>query len=233
MAWTRVQSKSGTTTGALTFTVTLTGTPVTGNKILVAVSLSTAGIITLSGVADSAANALTQAFGNHNTGNVWSYLFFYDVPATPHTAFTVSASSGTPEMSVVVVEYSGLLAGSTTAALDGTPASTGISGSATPTGTSPYSSTAANELLVALFCDFGNSATVTVPAGYTSDANSVNTNATADCIFATKNSANGAEANSFTYTPTTGNQWAIGMVAFKLAAGAAAVIPNVNMAVQR
>ena len=61
-------------------------------------------------------------------------------------------------LGLVVQEVSGLLAGNTTAMVDGTPGT--LTGSTTSTGSPTYSSTAANEFLVSAYADIGNGVTV-------------------------------------------------------------------------
>jgi len=222
MAWARVQSKSDatTTTGSPTGTktVTLGSTPVSGNKILVLIAISAGATAsnTVSSVADGNSVALTQAWSKANTNNCWTYLYFYDVPATPSAAITVTYAKqvGTMENAVLVVEFSGLAPGSS---LDGSAAT--ISGSATPSTTAGYTSTVANELLVSGFCDFGGPNNVSL-SGWTLDPNSVNNNGSQDCVLAWRNSTGGAETSD-TWTVGSGDQYAIGTVAFKLAAVAA------------
>lgn len=214
MAWNRVQSKASTVQGTAvsSATVTLTSTPTTGNKIIVGIILSESGTQTVSTVKDGNANSLTQAWTVLNSGNCRSQVYFYDVPASASSAITVTLSATGPEWAFLVQEVSGLLAGNTTACLDGTASTK--TGSATPSGTTGYASTASNEYLTSFFGDFGNSNNVSL-SGWTLDANSINANASCDCVIAYKNSSNGAESDSWTIG--TGDQWAIGTVAFKLA----------------
>lgn len=223
MAWARVQSALKLqTTSATTTVVTLGTTPITGNKIIVSISLSNGNTaLGVSTVKDSNANSLTLVAGPAtNTNNCRTWIYAYDVPATPSTAMTVTWSAAVVDSSVVAQEISGLLAGNTTAMVDGTttPKVGSIVGTASA-GSATYSSTAANEFLVSVFGDFGNSATMGTPSGTTLDTNSVNTNANADCVVAYKNSTGGAETVTWTPTSNSGtDQYAMLTIAFKLAA---------------
>lgn len=216
MAWARVQSKSGTSATATTFTVTLGSTPTVGNKILVYADW---GLGAFTSMKDGNGNSLTAALtpvvqASHGTRGVW----FYDVPATPSTAFTVIIGTGS-DIGMLVQEVSGLAAGNTTAAaVDGTPGS--ISGTASPTGSATYSSTALNEFLTSFYGDDGLGATVTPPGGYTADANNVNTSSLENCLVAYKNSTSGAEAASWSFTGSAG--FTVITLAFKLATTVAA-----------
>lgn len=226
MAWARVQSKSGSTSSGQTVTVTVTTTPVTGNKIIVSVA-NVSSVVPTPTCKDGASTALTQAAISSNaTGLESTVVLFYDVPATPQSAFTVTGHGTSDQISVVVQEISGLLAGNTTACLDSTWGTK--TGSTTATGSPTYTSTAANEYLLTVFGDFGSGATATQPAGYTLDANPINASTFADCCPAYKNSANGSEASSWTYTPTTGDQWALITGAFKLSGGGSPVLNPVT-----
>lgn len=223
MAWNRVQSvgsgySSGTSGTSVTNTWTLGSTPTTGNKIIVVVGMSVANSSSesITSVKDGNANSLTQAWAKANTNNCWCYCYFYDVPATPSTAITIVFSKLTGvalDAAAVVQEISGLTAGNTTACLDGT-AST-HTGTATPSGTSGYASTATNEYLISGFGDFGGPNNVSL-TGWSLDTNSVNNSSTCDAVVAYKNSTGGSESDSWTIG--AGDEWSIGTVAFKVPA---------------
>lgn len=224
MAWAHVQTADNFLSAAGNgFTVTFGTTPTTGNKIIVAVVSTTPGpTIT---VKDGNSNALTQLSSVTNTGLVQALLFAYDVPATPSTTLTISSSNAT--MGAVAQEVSGLLAGNTSAMLDGTPGTTTGSISTGSASGPTYSSTAANEYLVQVFDDFGNSATVSTPSGYTG-MDGENTNAVNNTLIAYKNSTGGSETVSWSSSNSWGgstDQYALIAVAFKLAAGGSSPIP--------
>lgn len=84
MSWSVVQSCVGTTGGSALGTVTATFTTAnvtSGNKIIVAVACASSPAITVTGVADAAANAWTklgtQSFAAFGETNLWAL----DVPA--------------------------------------------------------------------------------------------------------------------------------------------------------
>jgi hypothetical protein len=215
VAWARVQSKNNNVAASTTLTITFTGTPVTGNKI--AVFVTCVNGTTVSTVKDGNLVSLTQGASAVNATNVACYVYFYDVPATPSTTFTVTAS-GSSNLAGDALELSGLLAGNTTACIDGACGT--LSGTTTPAAPT-YSSTLAGEFLFTYFGDWGNTATCTVPSGLTLDTNSINTSANANACVGYGNTSGGSDPTSWSYT-TTGNQWAAFTGAFKLAAGGGA-----------
>lgn len=226
MAWGHVQSaKNVLTTAANSITVTFGTTPTVGNKIIFAttVNFNSSGLTFT--VVDGNSVALTQLVTPvyNATGTVYGTLFAYDVPATPSTTIKLSiATSGSyvSEMGAVAQEISGLLAGNTTAMLDGTVASSSGSVSSGSISGPTYSSTAANEYLAELFFDFGNGATLNTPSGYTG-MDGENSSANADCLIAYKNSTNGSETASWSSSNTWGgsaDDYVLLAAAFKLAA---------------
>lgn len=173
---------------------------------------------------DSNNNSLTLLKTTTNaTNDLFTFLFAYDVPVTPSATVNVAVTPA-KVLSAVMQEVSGLLAGNTTAMLDGAGGST-ASGGASKTGTgaltSPtYSSTASGEYLFTTFSDFGNNATAAAPAGFTIDPNAINTNANANCVVATGTSTGGAESSAWSLTTNSGSDfYCVTTVAFKLAAG--------------
>jgi hypothetical protein len=211
VAWARVQSKSNSSTASTTLTITFTGTPVAGNKV--AVFVSCVNGTTVSTVKDGNLVSLTQGASSVNASNVESSLWFYDVPATPSTTFTVTAS-GSSNLGGDALEVSGLLAGNTTACLDGACGlANGTASPAAPT----YSSTKASEFLFTYFGDWGNSSTCTVPSGLTLDASSINTSANANACVGYGNTSGGSDPTSWSFTAAP-SQWAAFTGAFKLAA---------------
>lgn len=232
MAWARVQSKSATSPNAAP-NVTLASTPVTGNKIVVSFS----GSQSVTACKDGNGNALTLLASTTANSGQKTYLWAYDVPATASKAFNFTISSNVYG-SAVVQEISGLIAGNTTAMLDGTPGTlngTVVSGNIT-TGTPSYTSTAANEYLIAVMGDWGDNATAATPSGYTLDANSVNTSGNANCVVAYKNSTGGADGQGWTETNSGQDQWGIISGAIQLPAGGVASPTSpvvVGQAVQR
>lgn len=233
MAWNVVQSKAvagsiGASGGTLS--VSLTSTPTVGNKILVAVDADSGSVNPTFTVADGNSVSLTSAGSIQNTtGHDATGLFFYDVPATPSKTFTTTVTfAGGGDAAIFAMEVSGLATGNTTgAALDGTAGthSGSITGNGTATGAS-YTSNASNEMLVAVFGDFGNGATANATGGtgsWTTDANSIQASATTTLAVGYKNSNNTAETDNWTITTNSGaDQYALICVAFKLSAAAPA-----------
>lgn len=223
MAWARVQSESSITTGqanGATVALALPSTPTHGNKILAGIAASRQGVaaaISITSVTDSNSVALTQVATAGVTNDNIVGLYFYDVPASPSTPTAtfdakIACANGF-DLTFFLQEVSGLAAGNSTAVLDGTAGTK--SGSATPSGTTGYTSTASNEYLCSFFGDWGNSNNVSmVSGGWTLDTNSVNSNGNADGVLAYKNSTNGAEADS--WTVGSGDEYGIITVAFRL-----------------
>lgn len=231
MAWGFVQSKSASGGGVTTLTATLGSSPVTGHKVIVYVGGVTAqaGTGLTYTVADGNSNALTALNTPVTVTSTFTFaaqVFAYDVPASTSTAFKVtctpSGGASNVNVTILVQEVSGLLAGNTTAMLDGTPGT--HQASASPS-SATYSSTAVNEYLFTFFSDWGTGATATVPSGYTADTNNVAGSSLADNYVGYKNSTNGSEANSWTWN--TSDEVGIITGAFKLAgAGGTTAVPQ-------
>jgi hypothetical protein len=145
-----------------------------------------------------------------------------DVGTMP--TITATFTGATPDNSILIQEVSGLLAGNTTAMVDGTAGtSTGSGGGNT---TSPtYSTTAAGEYLVACFSDNAFTDTVTDPSSpWTSDANNPAGGGVVHVHLSYKNSANGAETGAVFNYSNAGADYSELMVAFKLGGPAGPVI---------
>lgn len=211
MAWGFAQAKSTSTSNyTAPISVTMTSTPTTGNVVIVAVS-SPAG---------SSSQTLTVKDGNSvsvpvltggpyvNGTNVTAGLFAYTVPASPSSTFTLtdSVTGGSP--SFQAMEFSGI-----TTTVDGT---IGHATGSTSPASATYSSSASNRLLVSFFGDWGAGITATVPSGYTAASANINTSSAADNMVGYKNSTGGSETASWTYSPTSGDQWVVVTVAFDL-----------------
>ena len=222
MAWSRLQSASNTVgsgNGTVTFGTNLSA----GSKIIcyICVSVTAGGTNHMTSVAlnDTAVTALTSLAAHQDTADQsWVYLYAVDTPADAvGTKPTITATYGITDFGITILaqEVSGLLAGSTSAMLDGTPAvdSGDTSG---PAATGSYSSNASNEYLVAFYGDPGYGVTVTNSSGYTPDANNVNANSDATVFVDYKNSGQTAESASWALSGTAA--WNTILVAFKLAA---------------
>ena len=161
MAWSRLQSASNSNGGGTSVAQAFTTANLSsGTKIIcfIAVSSATGGTDEMTSVVlnDTAATALTKLVANNHTGNAaWSYLYAVDTPSDAVgtkptvTATWNNAAHASFGLTILIQEVSGLLAGNTSAMLDGTPA-TNSGTSAGPATTGAYSSNASNEYLVAL-----------------------------------------------------------------------------------
>jgi hypothetical protein len=223
MAWSVLQSVSHVATsgnGTVTFS---TANLSSGTKIICAivVNSNTGGSNGMTSVAlnDTAVTALTQLVAYETTsGTSWVYLFAVDTPSDavgtkPTITATWNVTWTNFGLTMLAQEVSGLLAGNTTAMLDGT-AGTASASSTGPATTGSYSSSASNEYLVALYGDPGYGVTVTDSSGYTPDANNVNASPNATLMFDYKNSGHTSESASFALSGTA--QWGTLLVAFNL-----------------
>lgn len=222
MAWSVLQSAGGTSSAGVTsFGVAYsTANLSAGTKLIAAVSVSAGGGGTTSTVKDGAGNSFTKLLAQATGAVAETSLWAIDVPAGDvgsKPTITATISSGNGVFGIVVQEVSGLATGSTLAAMiDGTPG--GVAGNNnTGSGSSPtYSSTAANEYMVALYGDDGGPLTWTKPAALTADPSSVNSNSNTDTAIAYGNSTGGAETATWSLTGTA-TPWATILAAFKLA----------------
>lgn len=218
---TPIQSASTTKTGVTSGSVAFTTSNVSaGNKIVVAIAISSGGSATVSTVKDAAGNSWTLlASKAAAAGGQITYLYALDVPsgdAGTKPTITVTLTGGSADFSVIIQEVPGLLSGNTTAMIDGTTGtSTGNGGSSAVSGA--YSSTASGEYLVAIYGDDGGPETFTVPSGYTLDTSSVNSNSNDDIALAYKSSTGGSETASWGLSGTAAD-WSTLLVAFKVAA---------------
>jgi len=213
------QSRSGTVTSGNP-SVTFTSNLASGGKILAAicVSNSSGGIEPVTAVKDGAGNNLTKLKSVVLTGALFVELWGCDTPAgdvgtKPTITATVSTNFG---VTLLLQEVPGLLAGNTTAMLDGSAAQN--NGTASPATAGSYSSTAAGEYLIGIYGDPGDGVTVSNASGYTADPSNVNANSFATLFVDYKNSTNGAELASWTMSGSATDGWETILVAFKLAA---------------
>jgi hypothetical protein len=229
MAWSRVQSAAGSTSGGVQATLTVSyGSNVSAGNKLIALATTDASGGTPTSVKDGAGNSFTlvgQA-GVSATNAVCVTLWAIDVPAgdagtKPAITYTHSQIG---DMSLLIQEVSGLATGNTLAAMvDGTAGT--ATGTTSPTTSPTYSSTAANEYLVCCFGDnlFGD--TYTDPSGYTADPNNITATTVNHVAICYENSTNGAESGQYSFTGT-GMAYGVILVAFKLAAAAAVPPPG-------
>src|ERR1700734_2172429 len=193
MSWSVVQSASaGFFGGAVTATFT-TSNVSSGSKIIAYVTSDWSDAPT--SVEDAASNAWTLLGSKATTaGSAW--LYGLDVPAgdagtKPAITAAFPSSNG---QAILVEEVSGLLAGNTSAMIDGTPGT--LSGATAATGSPSYSSGAAGELLV---CMYGAATETTAPAalgGWTPDPASTGGSGGGGAVAVEyKNSTGGAETS--------------------------------------
>lgn len=228
MAWSNLQSNSATLDpGAAA--VTYLNNVVSGSKLIAMIATGGSANPQVTAVADGASNQMTnlaRARFNNVAANGELSVWAMDTPAGDVGAkptLTATQTGGNQSFGMVIQEVSGLLAGNTTAMLDGTPVSnTGSIASNGNITMGAYSTTASNEYLLALGGD-NEASTLTwaVPTGsttYTRDAHAVNASVVFNCVPAYGNSTNGAETASFAITGvSTTTPWATIFLAFKLA----------------
>lgn len=202
-----------------------------GTVLLAFVQVNTNNVGSVSTVKDGAGNSFTKIYEfqtvNAVIASVWAMVTpAGDVGIKP----AITATTSNPNAwagGILIQEVSGIQA-----VADGSPAS--VAGTASPTGSPSYSTTAASEYLVAYYADNSTSSstvTWTAPGGYSTDAHSVNGSTTggnqAVCY---KNSTNGAEAGSFTWTTTGTDNTVVVLAAFQLApvvvAGRSLIVPQ-------
>lgn len=228
------ESASGLATSlAATFT---TANLTAGTKIIAAYGFSsstTSPVITT--VRDGALNNLTQlGFLYDTTDVVGAALYAMDTPAGDvgtKPTITLTISSAGMHASALILEVEGLAAGNTLAMLDGGALAVSTHGSTSPMDSAAYSSTAAGEMLLAVFADNGGPMVIAEPWA-TLSPSSVNNNSFADILAAYKDTANTAEGGTGTrwsYSSGTQTQWATLLTAFR-AAGGAPVTVNTQLA---
>lgn len=223
MSWAVLQSGSNTVTsgGNGTFTFS-TANLTSGSKIICWVVVSLSGITEpVTAVKDGSNNALTQlASVPPGVGtNTWVELWAMDTPAGDAGSKPTLTATALPNFGItmLVEEVTGLLAGNTSAMLDGTPATN--TGTNSPATNGAYSSTAVNEFLAGCYGDPGDGVTVSNSTGYTPDTANVNASNFATCFVSYKNSTNGSESASWALSGAATDGWKTILAAFKLAGG--------------
>ena len=219
MAWSVLQSASNSA-DASSITATFSTNLSAGSKIIVSAgSSNSGGIPAISSVTATGSNTLTQ-LAAASAGTARIYLYAMDASGsggsnlvgTKPTITATWASGG--GLGLLIQEVSGLMAGNTSAMIDGTPGT--LTGSTSTTGSPSYTSAAANEYLIACYADIGNGVTVSTAGGWTADAHNVNGSSSSNNMVQYKNSTGGSETNGYTGADTGG--WAIVEVAFLLPA---------------
>jgi hypothetical protein len=227
MAWAWVQGASVASSGNAS--LAYTNNVASGTKLIAVVSADisvTPATFTAAGTAMTLAALINGTTG----GAVTLAVYFLDTTAgmvgTKPTV-TMTGVTGSAGTNLLIAEVSGLTVGNTTAAaLDGTAGTAQVSSAAT-VGQPSYSSTAASEFLITCSGDNGGPQTWTDPSGYqgaTAGPGSagavvgINNNSNSDIELAYKNSTNGAETGTWSYTGTnTGSAYIV--VAFKVTGG--------------
>lgn len=231
MAWSWLQS-AGANSGTPSVSVTMPSNCTSGTKLLAYVASGTNPTDSVLSVADGSGNQFTKqaSTGLSGVGNGHLDIWTMDTPAgdvgtKPVITANVTASSGNT-VSLLVQEVSGLLTG--TSPLDGTWGTVDGTGG-TSTGSPTYSSTASSEYLVTVYGDNGGPATWSSVSGWTTDPNGVNSNGNDDIAVAYKNSTGGAETGGGWTLTSSGQQWAVAMVAFKLGSATPATASPVQV----
>jgi hypothetical protein len=238
VAWSHLQSASVTNSGPSTIAKAYASNVSSGTKLIAVIDVSTNDTSeAVQSIKDGSGNAMTQLISVQLSATSWVELWAMDTPAgdvgtKPTITATLNAAVSNFGCTLLIQEVSGLLAGDTSAMLDGTGSSNTSNpstGTASPATSAAYSSTAANEYLITIYGDPGNGVTVSTPAtGYTADGANVNASSSATVMVGYKNSGNAAESASFAFTPAGANFWTVLLVAFKLAGGAAGVSGTVQ-----
>lgn len=230
MAWTFLQSNSaGLDPGAAA--VTYLNNVVSGSKLIAYICTAGGGNPQVTAIKDAALNAMTKvgsAFLNNAAGSGELTIWAMDTPAGDvgtKPTLTATQTGGNQSFGMVIQEVSGLLAGNTTAMIDGTAVgSTGSISANGPIACGAYSTAVAGEYLVAVGGDLENSTlTWAAPTGsttYTRDAHARNATVILNCVPSFGLSTGGAETASSAITGAgTATPWATLFVAFKLDEG--------------
>lgn len=225
MSWSHLQSNSAAN-ASCTYTSNLSA----GTKLI---AVTTVFATTCPSVKDGANNSFTKLASvlmNNNSGKGEVALWAMDTPAGDvGTTPTITQGSGSSFTTLLIQEVSGLLAGNTSAMLDGT-AGTSFAAASTSLACGTYGSAAANEYLVAVYGDDQTTGGVhpTAASGsatYTLDAANIASGSAECSAVAYGNSTGGTETCTFTLSSANSNDQGTIFVAFKLAGGAATPAP--------
>jgi hypothetical protein len=229
MAWAKQQSVTASADGVANHdsnTLTLPNPITSGNRLIAVLTSQAVGASAAYSVTDTAGNTWTE----DNTHlwatsivrvSIWSAPISLGGGTKP--TITVSSSTNVYGISAVVTEFSGLSAVSGATALDGTAGNDVGSGTATscPTGTTAVT-TAANELAIAAYADYGWNATMTCAALTMDGNNSPYTEATV--VMGHKDTGTSGTTQSATFTASAGVQYATAIAVYKLSSAASQVI---------
>jgi hypothetical protein len=226
MAWSHLQSASSTVTSG-NGTVTYGSNVSSGSKLICCISVSASQVSEpVTSVKDGSGNAMTQLASTDNTATSgWTELWAMDTPSgdvgtKPVLTATVATNFG---VTMLAQEVSGLLAGNTSAMLDGAAVfASSITSTAQAAG---VLSTAVNEYVLAFYGDPGNGVTVTNSTGWTADAANVNASSSATLFADYKNSVGSSESAVWALSLSGAGPWGTVIAAFQLAGGGATAAP--------
>jgi hypothetical protein len=206
--------------------------PGTNNKIFVAVVTSNNGaVVTTTGVTDSMGNVYTKditpllwtegAFNGE--GSIWSAVM--NGAGTPSSITPAFSGAGPGSVGLAAAAYSGLdTTAGAGAGVDISKTATGSGGTFSDSAVSVTTTAVANELLLGVHWDQGDTAVLsngTTPVTFTLQANNGNNSNGESSIEDVDAGAAGSVIRATTRT-ATGTTWAAAAIAYKLA-GAAAV----------
>ena len=213
MPWSRVQSASNTASSASSCVVTLSSTVTAGDLVVVLVAetepTTPGGGAT---VYDNTGNAYSEACAENSAGtpharaSIWYAIAGSTVASL---AITYSAGTGSADLEVVAVEYSGgtgTLDGTGTAGGSGTSLS---SGSFTTTGTDVLAGVAVAKTTGQKWSGGG---------GFNVLASSTGSGSAVSCLFEDKLNA-GAGSGSATMSDTVSGAWVVAAAAFSIGSG--------------
>ncbi len=165
-----MQQASAHSGSASSLAVSLPGNVTAGNRLVVEVMAWSSGGATASGVTDSAGNSYVELL--HTTASDGTELSVWTAPITlgGGTKPTVTAKlTGTADVGVAVLEYSGLSSVSDSSVMDVSKTATGTtSGAATVSSGATAATTADQELALGLYADSGFGDSLTAGTGFTS-----------------------------------------------------------------
>jgi hypothetical protein len=210
-----VQQASTHRAGVSSASVSL-GTPVTvGNRVVVEVGVWSSGSATANGVTDSAGNTYTEL--THFTASDHTELSVWSAPITAGAgaALSVTASTtGTGDIAVASLEYSGLSVVAGTGALDVQAHATGKSTAAATLASGPTTAVdSGSELALGFYADSGFGDTLSAGSGFVSRANISNTSDME--LLAEDQSAAQGSTPSATFGSSAATTWLAAVLVFK------------------
>lgn len=231
MAWAKQQSVTASADGVANHnsnTLTLPNNLTSGNRLIAILVSQAVGASAAYSISDTAGNTWTE-----DVTHLWATsIVRISIFSTPITfgagtkpTITVSSSTNVYGISACVTEFSGVTAVAGSSALDGSAGNDVGSGTATtcPTGTTG-ATTAANELVICGYGDYGWNATMTAPA-LTIDGN-ISPYVEATVVMGHKDSGTSGTTQSGTFTASAGVQFATAVAVYKLStATPQAIVP--------